>query len=874
MATSSRQIGFAALAGVLFLALFLTGGATIREVLRDAQGQRESLDHSHQVIEALLQLRTSFHDAISSRNQALFGVPGEHAASLARARQEIEAGVDRLLLMLPEDNVFHAAAKGLSASALSLGRRLGATLRLQGSQGLDLPMLVRESAAERHLLLRQAEALIDRQRDLLAGYNTAYLARVQAVRQLFLALLGTVLLLAAAALWGLFRFLQSSAGRYNALAQAKRISDEVNAALAESRRRLLSVLDHALDPILLVDRDGRVQIANAAAARAFQLSLPEIIGSPMRSLVPAYGARSGEVRAHRADGTGFPAELSVGHYEEGGEDRAVCVLRDVTERHRLDEMKSEFVSTVSHELRTPLTSIRASLGLVLGGVAGDLPEEMRELLEIAHSNSERLVMLVNDILDIEKIEAGRLEFRRERVSARALLHQAVEANRAYAEQFRVRLEETDDGGADAMVFADAQRIQQVLANLLSNAAKFSPEGSRVEASLLVDAGNVTFRVRDHGKGVPREFRPRIFQRFAQADSSDVRRKGGTGLGLSISRSIVEHHAGSIGFEDAEGGGTRFHFTLPRLAAPEQAPPPAHGPGERRRVLIVEDDADVARLLQMLLDRHGWDSRIAHSAAETFAALDADRFDALTLDLMLPDEDGFSLLRRLRAREDGRALPVVVVSAVASQAVDRAGGPAQDTLHGDAMGVVDWLEKPIDQDRLRHALRHAMQAGSSRILHVEDDQDIRRVVSAVMGDAAEMVPARSLAEARARLAGEGGFALVIIDLELPDGPGLALMQDLRALRHPPPVLIFSASDADAEASRSVTATLVKSRTGNRELHDTIRHLIERPSPAPAPDDSSHAPAGDSSHALAGDSSHALAGDSSHALAGDDRTDRRP
>lgn len=838
MATSSRQIGFAALAGVLFLALFLTGGATIREVLRDAQGQRESLDHSHQVIEALLQLRTSFHDAISSRNQALFGVPGEHAASLARARQEIEAGVDRLLLMLPEDNVFHAAAKGLSASALSLGRRLGATLRLQGSQGLDLPMLVRESAAERHLLLRQAEALIDRQRDLLAGYNTAYLARVQAVRQLFLALLGTVLLLAAAALWGLFRFLQSSAGRYNALAQAKRISDEVNAALAESRRRLLSVLDHALDPILLVDRDGRVQIANAAAARAFQLSLPEIIGSPMRSLVPAYGARSGEVRAHRADGTGFPAELSVGHYEEGGEDRAVCVLRDVTERHRLDEMKSEFVSTVSHELRTPLTSIRASLGLVLGGVAGDLPEEMRELLEIAHSNSERLVMLVNDILDIEKIEAGRLEFRRERVSARALLHQAVEANRAYAEQFRVRLEETDDGGADAMVFADAQRIQQVLANLLSNAAKFSPEGSRVEASLLVDAGNVTFRVRDHGKGVPREFRPRIFQRFAQADSSDVRRKGGT----------------------------RFHFTLPRLAAPEQAPPPARGPGERRRVLIVEDDADVARLLQMLLDRHGWDSRIAHSAAETFAALDADRFDALTLDLMLPDEDGFSLLRRLRAREDGRALPVVVVSAVASQAVDRAGGPAQDTLHGDAMGVVDWLEKPIDQDRLRHALRHAMQAGSSRILHVEDDQDIRRVVSAVMGDAAEMVPARSLAEARARLAGEGGFALVIIDLELPDGPGLALMQDLRALRHPPPVLIFSASDADAEASRSVTATLVKSRTGNRELHDTIRHLIERPSPAPAPDDSSHAPAGDSSHALAGDSSHALAGD--------DRTDRRP
>ncbi|HWX49247.1 MAG TPA: response regulator [Roseomonas sp.] len=809
-------------AATLVLVLFLSGGYLTLRVLADASEQRAAVNASHGLVELLLDLRSDMHEAMAARNQVLLGTPQPYREALEAARQRIAERKAALEATTQGRGAQQAEVTALSRRLDAMLTRLMGTLRVaRPDSGVDLPLLLREASAERLQLLRIADRMIAEERAELERSSQAYAQRVRQARSIMLALFGTALACAAAALWGMHRYRQSSAERFTALEESKRATEAANAALAESRERLQSILDHARDPILLLDGADRVQLANAAAAEQFRLSLTDVVGQRVQALIPGFGHRQGEVLARRGDNSTFPAELSMGHYEQDGESGCVCVVRDVTERRRLDEMKNEFVSTVSHELRTPLTSIRAALGLVTGGVAGALPEAMRELLDIAHKNAERLVLLVNDILDIEKIEAGRIEFRRERISARHLLEQAVSANRSYAAQFSLRLEMAGDPAADAEVYADPQRIQQVLANLLSNAAKFSPAGGVVEVSLVVDAGSVTFRVRDHGPGIPQEFRGRIFQRFAQADSSDVRQKGGTGLGLSISRAIVEHHAGQIGFEDAEGGGTCFFFSLPRLV--ERPPAISPAPSGGGRALIVEDDPDVAQLLQMMLAQHGWEGHIAGNAAEAFRQLDHERFDALTLDLMLPDEDGLSLLRSLRQRPDGRNLPVVVVSAIANQ--------RRRELNGDVVGVVDWLDKPIDHGRLRDALRHALRGdGPATILHVEDDDDIRRVVSAVMGDEARLLPARSLAEARAALAGEERFALVIIDLGLPDGSGFDLLADIQALRPPPPVLIFSATDADARMARHAAAALVKSRTENRVLHDTIRGLIEAAPPA--------------------------------------------
>jgi signal transduction histidine kinase/DNA-binding response OmpR family regulator len=825
MARSNANIRLAVLGGAFSLLVLLgAGGATGWWVIRDGAEQRALVDRTHEMIEKLLETEAGVIEAVTERNLVLSTAGVQQSDSMELALERASRNL-RDLSTLMRSPAQRERLAAFTSGFDSLAARLRETveLRERGATQEFMP-LVREAAHSRRALLRVSTEMTEEERRLLTLRAQAANATATRFVWLFGLMLAFALAIGGLGLWALYRHLHGAAERYKVLALSEQQAQAANAALAESQGRLQSILDHARDPILVVEEDQTVSVANQAAAEQFGLPVSAMIGQPIQALVPAFGARSGEVLGLRPDGTSFPAEISIGHYADHGRNASVCVLRDVTERRRLEQLKSEFVSTVSHELRTPLTSIRASLGLIAGGVAGEVSPEVRELLDIAYNNSERLVLLVNDILDMEKIESGRLEFRRERLPARRILEQSVEANRAYGAQFGVSFKLEQPGGpdADAAVYADAGRIQQVLANLLSNAAKFSPRDGVVEASLAIDAGNVTFRVRDHGKGIPPEFRDRIFQRFAQADSSDVRQKGGTGLGLSISKAIVEHHGGQVGFEDAEGGGTLFWFTLPRLAErlTSATPAPAATGSNRRRALIVEDDADVALLLSRMLGTHGWDSEVARNATEAFESLDRATFDAMTLDLMLPDEDGLSVFRRLRQRPDGKALPVIVISAIADQ------GKAQ--LNGDAVGVVDWLDKPIDQLRLRQALRQALHNGDrpSRILHVEDDHDIVRVVSAVMGDEAQIVPARTLAEARGILAADHSFGLVIVDVGLPDGSGLDLLGELRLLPKPPQVLIFSASDYDSGTARHVAASLVKSRTENRELHETIRQLIEQ------------------------------------------------
>jgi|GEM_PF-6742494 len=239
----------------------------------------------------------------------------------------------------------------------------------------------------------------------------------------------------------------------------------------------------------------------------------------------------------------------------------LVTLMDITERKSIEQMKGEFISVVSHELRTPLTSIIGSLGLLRGGVLGELSEQAGNLIDIAHRNSERLVRLINDILDIEKIESGKMFFDIKPIELMPLVEQVMEANRSYMEKFGAKLELVNIL-PDVKVKADGDRLVQVITNLLSNAAKFSPTNGTVEISVSRHNNSVRVSVTDHGPGVPEELHNRIFSRFVQADSSDARLKGGSGLGLNISKSIIEKLEGRIGFETQENVGTTFYFDLP------------------------------------------------------------------------------------------------------------------------------------------------------------------------------------------------------------------------------------------------------------------------------------------------------------------------
>ena len=248
----------------------------------------------------------------------------------------------------------------------------------------------------------------------------------------------------------------------------------------------------------------------------------------------------------------------------------VVAFQDISERRRLERMKDEFISTVRHELRTPLTSLRASLGLISAGTLDKRPEKQRQMLDMAMGNCDRLIRLVNDILDFEKVEKGKLQFDREPVEAIDLLRRAADVAYTAASQAHIIV---GVEGAPVQILGDEERILQVLNELVANAIKFSPRDSSIRLSAQPRHGGgegaeeVCFTVEDQGRGIAQEKLERIFERFQQGDASDSRALGGTGLGLALCRSIVEQHGGRIWAESTPGKGSRFHFTLPAATNP-------------------------------------------------------------------------------------------------------------------------------------------------------------------------------------------------------------------------------------------------------------------------------------------------------------------
>ncbi len=354
-------------------------------------------------------------------------------------------------------------------------------------------------------------------------------------------------------------------------------------ALEKSELFQRGIVETMVDGLITIDDKGIITSFNTAATKIFGYRSEEVVGNNVSMLMPApYRLehdsylnnyhQSGlkkiigigrELEGQRKDGSTFPMDLAIGEISVNAQPTYSGVIRDISERKLMDTMKNEFVSTVSHELRTPLTAIRGSLGLINSGVVGDLPEKAKELLEIAGNNTERLLLLINDILDIQKIESGHMAFKFQNMDLKSFLEQALEENKAYGEQYDVEFILASKI-KDIQLFADKDRLMQVLANLLSNAAKFSPKNDKILVNVSRNINNsIRISVTDHGSGIPEEFQSRIFDKFTQSDSSTTRQKGGTGLGLSISKAIVEKHDGRIGFVSHEGLGTTFFIDLPK-----------------------------------------------------------------------------------------------------------------------------------------------------------------------------------------------------------------------------------------------------------------------------------------------------------------------
>lgn len=501
---------------------------------------------------------------------------------------------------------------------------------------------------------------------------------------------------------------------------------QVAEQLAHDRAvRLDTIMNSVPDAIITINASGSIESWNEGAQRMFGYDVAEVLRRNVSMLMDhphvqehdsylrrylggnssGVLGRSRELSARRRDGSVFPIDLRLSEMKLGGARKFVGIVRDITERRAIEKLKAEFIATVSHELRTPLTSIMGSLKLLGEGTIGALSPLGQQLVGIAERNSERLARLVNDILDIEKVEAGQLSLQMQPLELIPLLQSSLDMNSHYGADAGVNLQLQNDAG-DVHVRADAIRLSQVMGNLLSNAIKHSPPQAQVLVQVSRHDERVRVAVHDAGPGISDAFRSRVFERFAQADGSDAKTVSGTGLGLAIAKQLVQLQGGTIGFESGQsqvggGHGATFWIELPIwvttstpvVAGASDGVPVATLSG--LKVLLCEDDPDAAAVMVEMLRRAGCEVVQVRNGAQALDRLD-DSVQVLLLDVDLPGQSGVQIAEDLRRAGALRALPVIVVSGRVRHEYEAA-------ADGVVTGVHAWLEKPLSPSALYAAL---------------------------------------------------------------------------------------------------------------------------------------------------------------------------
>jgi PAS domain S-box-containing protein len=481
------------------------------------------------------------------------------------------------------------------------------------------------------------------------------------------------------------------------------------------------------------------------------------------------------------------------------------IIQDITEHKRIEQMKTQFVSMVSHELRTPLTAISGALGLMAGGALGQVPIPMQTMLNIAVDNSNKLSQLINDLLDIDKLVAGKMQFDFMPCSMLDLLRQTIEHNQPYADKYQATIDLS--ASEDAAVLLDPMRFHQIMANLLSNAAKFSPTGSKISVNLTQSDTEVVVSVQDQGPGISESFQHRMFEKFSQADSADARSKDGTGLGLAIVKELTERMQGRITFQTSPSTGTCFQLHFQKQF--ENSIPLSNA------ILVVEDDASIAGFIRTLLESSGYQVTTADSLASARRAIALRSFAAMTLDLNLSDGHAAALINELRSHPTTAALPILVISVEKQHNGHRFSG----------FTAFDWLEKPINAPQLLASLQKLLSAPRPRILHVEDDPTFSTLLNHFTQDNADIENVSTVQQAR-QLLHQEIFDLVVLDLGLPDGSGWELLPLIAEHHQHLPVLIWSAEELSDELRAKVDAALSKNQQAIPQLLSTIARLLRR------------------------------------------------
>ena len=567
------------------------------------------------------------------------------------------------------------------------------------------------------------------------------------------------------------------------------------------RRRQEAILSSTSDGLLIFDTNDRLTFVNPAAEEMLARGAESLVGLitdtwKLFGLAPdpdgpvrVTGSQTREVRMEEPVHRIVDVRVDPVLDDSGTYMGAVTTIRDVTAEREATQMKNEFVSTVSHELRTPLTSIKGYIDLILDGEAGEVNEVQAEFLGIVKENSDRLVELINDMLDISRIESGRIVLKVQPLDVAERIEGAVNTFRAVLDQ-QGRAIRVDIPADLPKAAGDPDRVGQVLINFISNAIKYSPAGGDVDVSASLDGSRVRVAIRDHGIGIAPEDQARLFTKFYRVDSSLTREIGGTGLGLSICKSIIELLGGQVGVDSTAGEGSTFWFSLPLASSELVRTPSLEGPlgTPGGRILVVDNSEDVANLIATYLSRRGYEVVKAFTAEEAWHYAHELEPRVITLDVMLDEGAGFDLLQKLKADDRTKDIPVVVLSIIC------------DEGKSHRMGATDYLEKPIEKTRLIGVIDGLVgSVASPVVLVVDDDKAIVELLSRTLKQRGYAVMAAyDGREAMAAVKARPPHA-ILLDLRMPVMDGYEVLQALKADEATAdiPVVIMSAYHFDRE-----------------------------------------------------------------------------